>query len=93
MKPLAILALMTALATSTIAADKLELKTDDTAASLLARCQGQKVEIRLKSGDKITGKIVVVTGEMVHVTEIAGQEFFDAFVVVDDVSTVVVRAK
>lgn len=91
MKTLAILALVGALATSTIAADKVGFATDDTPASVLTRQTGQKVELRLKSGDKISGTVKAAGTQSVHISSITGQEFYDAVVLMADISAVVIR--
>lgn len=93
MKTLAILALMTTLAASAVAADKIGFTPSDTPATVLKRNEGQKVELRLKSGEKISGKVAAVGEKAVHVSELTGQEFYDAVISLDDVSVVIVRVK
>ena len=93
MKALTILALMTTLATSVVAADKIGFTPTDTPATVLKRNEGQKVELRLKSGEKLSGKISAVGDKAVHVSELTGQEFYDAVVSLDDVSAVIIRTK
>ena len=56
LKLLAILAL----ATTALAEGKVGFAADDTAASVLKRQAGQRVELRLKSGEKIAGKVEAV---------------------------------
>ena len=63
----------------------------DTAASVLKRQAGQRVELRLKSGEKISGKVEAVGDKTVHLSAVTGQELFDAVVVLDDISVVLVR--
>jgi hypothetical protein len=93
MKTLAILALMTTLAASAVANDKIGFMPSDTTATVLKRNEGQKVELRLKSGEKISGKVAAVGEKAVHISELTGQEFYDAVISLDDVSVVIVRAK
>ena len=45
----------------------------------------------MRSGEKMGGKIVQVTGNVVHLSNLSGAEYFDAFVDVKDISAVVVR--
>ena len=71
----------------------LEPKPDDTVKSVLARQVGQTVELRLKNGEKIAGKVEMVGKDLVQLTQLAGAEFFEAVVVMDDVAAVVARAK
>ncbi|HSJ03125.1 MAG: hypothetical protein ACAI34_23055 [Verrucomicrobium sp.] len=92
MKAIALIALMTTLATAAVTADdKVGFKKDDVAGTVLERQVGQKVEIRLKSGDKISGKIEAVGGQTLHLSALAGQEFYDAVVVLNDISAIIIR--
>ena len=93
MKALTILALMTTLAATAVAEDKIGFKPSDTPATVLKRHEGQKAEVRLKSGEKLAGKVAAVGEKAVHIAELAGQEFFDAVITLDDVSAVIIRAK
>lgn len=93
MKALTVLALMTTLASSTIAADKVGFTASDTPATVLKRNEGQKVELRLKSGEKLSGKVTAVGEKSLHLSELTGQEFYDAVVLLDDVSVVIIRTK
>ena len=63
----------------------------DTTATVLKRQAGQRVELRLKSGEKISGKVEAVGDKTVHLSAVTGQELFDAVVVLDDISAVLVR--
>ena len=71
----------------------LDPKADDTVASVLSRQTGQMVDLRLKNGEKIGGKVELAGKSLVHLTQLAGAEFYEAVVVIDDVAAVVVRAK
>jgi hypothetical protein len=71
----------------------LDPKADDTVKSVLARQVGQTVELRLKNGEKIAGKVELVGKDLVQLTQLTGAEFFEAVVVMDDVAAVVARAK
>jgi hypothetical protein len=91
MKALAILALMGTLATAAVAADKINFANDDTTVSVLARQVGQKVELRLKSGEKLSGTVKAVGTTCVHIGALAGQEFYDAVVAKEDIAAIVLR--
>lgn len=91
MKTLRILALMTTLAAAAVADSKVSFEPADTAASVLKRQVGQSVELRLKSGDKLAGKVAAVGDKAVHISALTGQEFYDAVVALDDISAVVIR--
>ena len=71
----------------------IDLKPDDSVASILRRQSGQVVELRLVSGEKIAGKVEKVGENLVHLVQLTGQEFFEAAVDLESVSAVVVRSK
>lgn len=92
MKTLQLLSLVMLLSGSVAFADgKLDFQAADTAKTVLDKQVGQKVELRLKSGEKIAGKVEKVGDKAVHLSAIAGQELFDAVVVLEDVTAVLVR--
>ena len=85
---LIILALITNFA---LADGPVGFQAGDTAGSVLKRQTGQRVELRLKSGEKIGGKVEAVGEKAVHLSAVVGQELFEAVVVLDDISAVLVR--
>ncbi len=72
---------------------KLEPKPADTIRTVLNRQVGNGVELRLRSGEKIGGKVELVGEKLVHLSQLTGAEFFEAVVSVDDVIAVIARAK
>src|SRR4029077_9419622 len=77
---------------SSSAQDKASLQPNTTVVSLLQVSSGKSVELHLRSGEKMGGKIAQVTDNIVHLSNLTGAEYFDAFVDVKDISAVVVRA-
>ena len=75
------------------AQSKIELQPSDTILSILQRNTGQMVELRMKSGEKIGGKVEKVGIKLVHLSQLTGAEFFDAAVDAEDVAAVIVRTK
>lgn len=75
------------------AQSKIELQPSDTIISILQRNTGQTVELRMKSGEKIGGKVEKVGDKLVHLSQLTGAEFFDAAVDTADVAAVIVRTK
>jgi hypothetical protein len=69
-----------------IAQNKIDLQPSDTIISILQRNIGQTVELRMKSGEKIGDKLV-------HLSQLAGAEFFDAAVDTADVAAAIIRTK
>ena len=87
-------ALILAFACSNLLAQgKIDLQTGDTILGILQKNVGQVVELRMKSGEKIGGKLEKVGDKLVHLSQLTGAEFFDAAVEAADVSAVVVRTK
>ena len=75
-------------------ATAVRFEEQDSVSSLLKRHEGRVVKLRLAgSGEEITGKVQKVGKELVHLSEVAGREFYDALVRVDQVSAVVVQAR
>jgi hypothetical protein len=89
---LVFLILLTALiCASSFAQDKASLQSNATIVSLLQSSTGKSVELHLRSGEKMGGKIAQITDNIVHLSNLTGAEYFDAFVDVKDVSAVVGR--
>ena len=76
---------------SSFAQDKATLQSNATVASLLQGSAGKSVELHLRSGEKMGGKIAQVTDNVVHLSNLTGAEYFDPFVDMKDISAVVVR--
>lgn len=79
--------------TNVFAQGKIDLQTSDTILGILQKNIGQVVELRMKSGEKIAGKLEKVGDKLVHLSSLTGAEFFDAAVDAGDVSAVIVRTK
>ena len=92
MKTLTLLALLTVM-NPAISADTAPAATkDSTQITVLQARTGQQVELRLKSGEKISGKVVSVGAQLVHLTALTGMELYEATVTLSDISAVVVRS-
>lgn len=76
-----------------VLAEPIGFKADDTISSILQRQSGQVVELRLVSGEKIGGKVEKVGDNLVYLSQLTGQDFYEAAVDLDSVSAVVVRGK
>lgn len=92
MKALQFSALLILTMTTAIAQSPLGFQSSDTIATVLKRQVGQRVELRLKSGEKIGGKVESIGEKLVHLSAVTGMEYYEAAVVVEDVSAVLVRA-
>lgn len=83
--------IITITCSSLFAQEKAALQPNATVLSILQSNAGKTVELHLRSGEKLGGKVAQVTDSIVHLSSLAGAEYFDAFVDVKDVSAVVVR--
>ena len=87
---------------SSFAQDKTSLQANASVAGILQGSVGKPVELHLRSGEKMGGKVAQVTDNIVHLSNLMGAEHrrwtstpsqtdLDAFIDVKDVSAVVVR--
>ena len=74
------------------AQEKTGIQANATILSILQGNAGKSVELHLRSGEKIGGRVGQVTDNIVYLSHLTGAEFFDAFIDVKDVSGVVIRA-
>src|SRR3982074_3325125 len=81
------------LATAGWAESTIDLQPNDTIQTVLQRQVGQPVELRMKSGEKLGGKLEKLNEKVAHLTQLTGAEYFDAVVAVENIAAVVVRAK
>ena len=77
----------------TFAQSKIELQPADTMRTVLEKHVGQPVDLRLKSGEKLGGKLEKVTEKLAHLSQLSGAEYFDGVVDLDEVAAVAVRTK
>jgi hypothetical protein len=85
--------IVAAIACSSLPAqEKPAVQPNATVLSILQGNGGKAVELHLRSGEKIGGRVGQVTDNIVYLSHLTGAEFFDAFVDVKDISAVVIRA-
>ncbi|MDQ3198826.1 MAG: hypothetical protein M3Q46_06515 [Verrucomicrobiota bacterium] len=72
---------------------KIDLHGGDSVRTVLEQQVGKPVELRMKSGEKISGKLQKVTEKMAHVSELTDADFYDAAVDIDSIAAVVVRVR
>jgi hypothetical protein len=77
---------------SSLAQEKAVLQPNATVLGVLQSSAGKAVELHLRSGEKMGGRVGQVTDNVVYLSHLTGAEFYDAFVNVSDVSAVVIRA-
>ena len=84
--------IITAVACATsLTEDKTGLQANASVAGILQGSAGKSAELHLRSGEKMGGKVAQVTDSIVHLSNLTGAEYFDAFIDMKDVSAVVVR--
>ena len=76
-----------------IAQTNLDLQANDTIRTVLLRQVGKPVELRMKSGEKIAGKLAKVTDKLAHLSQLTDADFYDAAVEIDSIAVVVVRVR
>lgn len=59
----------------------------------LLRHKGKRVELILKSGKTLTGKLKEVGTHVIYLEQLQGRDFFDALVQANEIVAVVMRAK
>jgi len=74
------------------AQEKAALQPNATVLNILQGNAGKAVELHLRSGEKVGGKVGQVTDNIVYLSHLTGAEFYDAFIDVKDISAVVIRA-
>jgi len=72
--------------------EKPAVPSNATVLTILQANVGKPVELHLRSGEKIGGRVGQVTENIVYLSHLTGAEFFDAFVDVKDVTSVIIRA-
>ena len=85
--------MLVGVASSSVLAQQIDFLPDDNVKTLLQRQVGKTVELRMRSGEKIGGKLEKVGDTMVHLSQLTGAEFYEAAVAMDAISAVVMRAK
>ncbi len=58
----------------------LSVSAEDDIHTVLAAQKGNRVTVKLKSGDEITGTVGLVNKTIAHLGEMAGKEYYDAVV-------------
>lgn len=72
---------------------KFELKANETMREVLAERTGKRATLRMQSGEDLEGTIILVGNGLVHLTKLAGKDFYDAVVNIDRISAVIVRVR
>ena len=74
-------------------ADPLTVGSGDSVQKVLEGQVGKRVALRVRNGEELAGTVKSVNGEVVHLGELTGKEFYDAVVKIKAVDAVIVRVK
>jgi len=72
---------------------KYELKANATLREVLAERTGKRATLRMQSGEDIEGTVVLVGNGLVHISKLAGKDFYDAVVNIDRISAVIIKVR
>jgi hypothetical protein len=72
---------------------ELKVSGDDSIESVLKGQAGNRVMVRLRAGQEITGTVRVVNSRIVQLGGVSGREFFDAVVPLASVDAVMIRTR
>ena len=61
--------------------------------NVLKAQMGKRISIKTKSGNELSGKVVLVGKKLTHLGELTGKEFYDAVIVNKDIEAVIIRTK
>ncbi len=77
----------------TVTAAPLTVGKGDTTATVLAAQKGNRVTVRLQSGEELSGKVITVGDHVLQLGELSGKEFFDAAIPLDGIAAVIIRVR
>ena len=90
---LAFLVLIAFSSPNAFAQAKVDLQANDTIRTVLERQVGLPVELRMKTGEKIAGKLQKVTDKLAHLSQLTDASFSDAAVDLESIAAVVVKVR
>ncbi len=71
----------------------MKINIHESMKDLLARHKGSHITLRLNSGLELEGELEELGDHVLHVTELAGMEYYDAIVRLDTIAALIVRTK
>lgn len=78
---------------STASASPLSTGGGGSIESILNAQKGNVVTLKLHSGSELTGTVGIVSAQVVHLSKIAGKEFFDAAAAINNIEAIMVKRK
>ena len=70
-----------------------QFSEDKSLQTSLLQFKGKTIEIQLKSGGQLTGKLSEVGTQSILLKELRGKEYYDALIVIDDITAVIFKAR
>ena len=74
-------------------AEAVQLNVNLSLADNLAALKGKTVTVTLSAGQTLSGTVKDVKNGLLHLEKLVGKEFYDALVVIEDISVVEIRAR
>ena len=98
MRVIAVLIVMSvmafAIATTAFSAESVFQFSGDKSLQInLMQFKGKTIEIQLKTGGQLTGKLSEVGTQTILLKELRGKEYYDALIVIDDITAVIFKAR
>ena len=72
---------------------EVKFQDGDTVIDILRGQMDKYVEVQLKSGQRIKGRLASVKEKTVRLKKLSGKEYFDAFIQIDAIVVVIVQTK
>jgi len=72
---------------------KFDVKQGSTMTEVLGALVGAPVDLTLRSGTNLSGKVASVQQNVMVLSELRGKEFYDAVVKIEDISAVSLRVR
>jgi hypothetical protein len=73
--------------------EAVQLNVNITLADNLAALKGRTVTVDLSAGQEMSGTVKDVKNGLLHLEKLVGKEFYDALVVIEDISAVELRVR
>lgn len=69
------------------------LKLSAEMADILIEQAGKRVAVKLTTGEEIEGTVTTVGKSLVHISRLAGKEFYDSIISIDKISAIRIRVR
>jgi hypothetical protein len=73
--------------------DVFQFANDSSLQTSLLQFKGKTIEIQLKSGQQLTGKVSEVGNHLILLKELRGKEYYDALIEIDDIAALIFKAR